>query len=73
MLYEVITPNFENIADAYKNPTFDPGNKYSIVYMSGVTGIAYNTKYVKDEIDSWEDLWDPKYKGKVILLSYNFV
>ncbi|AZS13197.1 spermidine/putrescine ABC transporter substrate-binding protein [Paenibacillus lutimineralis] len=64
-------PNFENIADAYKNPTFDPGNKYSIVYMSGVTGIAYNTKYVKDEIDSWEDLWDPKYKGKVILLDDN--
>lgn len=64
-------PNFVNIADIYKNPSFDPGNKYSIVYMSGVTGIAYNTKYVKDEIDSWEDLWNPEYSGKVILLDDN--
>lgn len=64
-------PNFEGLSDAYKDPSYDPGNKYSIVYMSGVTGIAYNTKYVKDEIDSWEDLWNPEYKGKVILLDDN--
>ncbi|MNW45049.1 Spermidine/putrescine-binding periplasmic protein precursor [compost metagenome] len=64
-------PNFTNIADTYKNPSFDPDNKYSIVYTSGVTGIAYNTKYVKDEIDSWEDLWNPEYKGKVLLLDDN--
>lgn len=64
-------PNFENISDAYKNPKFDPDNKYSIVYMSGVTGIAYNTKYVKDPIDSWEDLWNPEYAGKVLLLDDN--
>lgn len=64
-------PNFANIADTFKNPAFDPDNKYSIVYTSGVTGIAYNTKYVKDEIDSWEDLWNPEYKGKVILLDDN--
>ncbi|MET3547034.1 spermidine/putrescine transport system substrate-binding protein [Paenibacillus favisporus] len=64
-------PNFENIQESLKNPDFDPGNKYSIVYTSGVTGIAYNKKYVKDTIDSWEDLWDPKYKGKVLLLDDN--
>ncbi|MBA9083890.1 spermidine/putrescine transport system substrate-binding protein [Fontibacillus solani] len=64
-------PNFTNIADTYKNPSFDPDNKYSIVYTSGVTGIAYNTKYVRDEIDSWEDLWNPEYKGKVLLLDDN--
>ena len=38
---------------------------------SGVTGIAYNKKYVKDEINSWEDLWNPEYKGKVLLLDDN--
>ncbi|WP_397334132.1 PotD/PotF family extracellular solute-binding protein [Paenibacillus macerans] len=64
-------PNFANVSDAYKNPSFDPGNKYSIVYTSGVTGIAYNKKYVKDEINSWEDLWNPKYAGKVLLLDDN--
>ena len=29
--------------------------------------IAYNPEYVTPEPDSWEVLWDPKYKGKVIL------
>ncbi|GIO87444.1 spermidine/putrescine ABC transporter substrate-binding protein [Paenibacillus faecis] len=64
-------PNFANIDEAFKNPSFDPDNKYSIVYTSGVTGIAYNKKYVKEEIDSWEDLWNPAYKGKVLLLDDN--
>ncbi|WP_210090184.1 polyamine ABC transporter substrate-binding protein [Paenibacillus turicensis] len=64
-------PNWTNIADIYKNPPFDPDNKYSLVYMSGVTGIAYNKKYVKEEITSWSDLWNPAYAGKVILLDDN--
>ncbi|CAM3005354.1 spermidine/putrescine ABC transporter substrate-binding protein [Paenibacillus sediminis] len=64
-------PNFANIADTFKNPSYDPGNKFSIAYTSGVTGIAYNKKYVKDKIDSWDDLWNPSYKGKVLLLDDN--
>lgn len=64
-------PNFQYISDSFKDPAYDPGNKHSIVYTSGVTGIAYNTKYVKDEIDSWEDLWNPEYEGKVLLLDDN--
>ncbi|WP_127595096.1 ABC transporter substrate-binding protein [Paenibacillus lautus] len=64
-------PNFVNLTDTFKDPSYDPGNKYSIVYTSGVTGIAYNKKYVKDEINSWEDLWNPEYKGKVLLLDDN--
>ncbi|MDK8183587.1 MULTISPECIES: spermidine/putrescine ABC transporter substrate-binding protein [unclassified Paenibacillus] len=64
-------PNFKNVADRFKNPEFDPGNKHSIIYTSGVTGIAYNTKYVKEPITSWADLWSEKYKGKVLLLEDN--
>ncbi|GGH35703.1 ABC transporter substrate-binding protein [Paenibacillus segetis] len=64
-------PNWVNISDTFKNPSFDPDNKYSIVYTSGVTGIAYNKKYVKEEITSWADLWNPEYKDKVILLDDN--
>ena len=38
-------------------------------YISGMMtymGIIYNTKFVK-ELKRWEDLLDPKYKGKIIV------
>ncbi|GAA3216718.1 spermidine/putrescine ABC transporter substrate-binding protein [Nonomuraea helvata] len=59
-------PNFEaNAGQKYKERAYDPGNKYTVPYTSGVTGIAYNTKYVDDDITSIEALFDPKYKGRV--------
>lgn len=61
-------PNWGNLTDRFKNQPYDPEGKYSVVYTWGVTGIAYNKKYVKDEITSWSDLWNPKYKDKVLLL-----
>lgn len=61
-------PNIRNVTSQFQNPPYDPGNKYSVVYTWGVTGIAFNKKYVTDNIESWKDLWNPKYKGKVVLL-----
>lgn len=58
--------NFHKYAGKnFQNSSYDPGNAYTIPYVSGVTGIAYNTKYVKEEITSIAQLFDPKYKGKV--------
>jgi spermidine/putrescine transport system substrate-binding protein len=63
-------PNFAaNAGPGFKNPSFDPKNVFTIPYVSGYTGIAYNTKYVKDEITSLADLWNPKYKGKVGMMA----
>lgn len=58
--------NFQaNAGPTFKNPSYDPGNAFTIPYESGITGIAYNTKYVKEEITSIAQLFDPKYKGRV--------
>ncbi|MET9343842.1 spermidine/putrescine ABC transporter substrate-binding protein [Nonomuraea sp. NPDC003804] len=58
-------PNFAaNAAQKVKNPVWDPNNTYTIPWTVGVTGIAYNPEYV-DEVTSMNDLWNPKYKGKV--------
>lgn len=62
-------PNFKNIGDAYKNQAFDPGNKFSVPYMWGDVVIAVNTDQVKDPITSWDDLWNPAYKGRVVALN----
>ena len=34
-----------------------------------MTGIIYNKKYVNTAPTSWQDLWNPVYKGRVILLN----
>ncbi|TMR23005.1 spermidine/putrescine ABC transporter substrate-binding protein [Nonomuraea turkmeniaca] len=63
-------PNFAaNAGQKYKERSYDPGNKYTIPYTSGVTGIAYNTKYVKEDITSIQALFDPKYKGRVGMMA----
>ncbi|MFL6054383.1 MAG: spermidine/putrescine ABC transporter substrate-binding protein [Actinoallomurus sp.] len=63
-------PNFaKNAGAAYKNESFDPGNVYSVPYATGITGIAYDPKKTGRDITSIADLWDPKFKGKVGMLS----
>ncbi|KAB2953496.1 spermidine/putrescine ABC transporter substrate-binding protein [Heliorestis acidaminivorans] len=62
-------PNLNNMVTTFQRPSYDPEDKYSIVYTWGVTGIAYNPKYVTDEINSWQDLWNPAYAGRVVLLN----
>ena len=61
-------PNFQKYAgEAYKNPTFDPGNKFTIAWQAGLTGLAYNPKLTKRPITSFQDLFDPKFKGKITM------
>ncbi|NUR88507.1 MAG: spermidine/putrescine ABC transporter substrate-binding protein [Nonomuraea sp.] len=63
-------PNFlANAGQKYLNRAYDPGNVYTMPYASGFTGIAYNTKYVKDKPTSINALFDPKYKGRVGMMS----
>ncbi|MCK2221480.1 spermidine/putrescine ABC transporter substrate-binding protein [Actinomadura sp. ATCC 31491] len=63
-------PNFAaNAGQKYKERAYDPGNKYTVPYTSGVTGIAYNTKYVKEDITSIQALFDPKYKGRIGMMA----
>ncbi|MEA2656222.1 MAG: spermidine/putrescine transport system substrate-binding protein, partial [Chloroflexota bacterium] len=50
---------------------FDPGNKFTIPWQSGFTGIGYNPKLTGREITSFNDLFDPKFKGKVGMFSEN--
>jgi len=58
-----------NAGAGFKNPSYDPGNAFTIPYVSGITGIAYNTEFVKEEITSIAQLFDPKYKGRVGMMA----
>ncbi|MBI3648304.1 MAG: spermidine/putrescine ABC transporter substrate-binding protein [Actinobacteria bacterium] len=56
---------YQYASDLVKNPSWDPGNKYTMAWQSGYTCIGYNTKYIKEDITSIQSLFDPKYKGKI--------
>lgn len=60
-------PNINQMDDAYLNLEIDPGNKYSVPYMFGTVGLIYNKDVVKEKVDSWDILWDEKYKDKVFM------
>lgn len=65
-------PNFEDsVGERYKDPGFDPGNRYSVPYTWGTVGLIYNTTMVdeNDLIDSWGYLWDPVYAGNMLMFS----
>lgn len=59
--------NYANIDDSFKHLAFDPDDQYSIPYMWGTLGILYDTKQVTDPVDSWDILWNEKYKNKIIM------
>lgn len=62
--------NFDKYADPLvKSPSWDPGNRYTMAYQSGWTILAYNTQAIDRPIDSWLDLWDPAFKGKVGMMN----
>ncbi len=62
-------PNYKYIMDDFKDPTYDPGNKYSVPYMWGTFGILYNTTMVDEEdVKTWDVLWNPKYKKEIQML-----
>ena len=62
-------PNFAYVDEQFKNPAYDPENKYSVPYTWGTVGILYNTKYVDEaDVTGWELLWNEKYAGKILMI-----
>ena len=61
-------PNFSYVDETFRNPGYDPENKYSVPYTWGTVGILYNTKYVDPaDVTGWELLWNAKYDDKILM------
>lgn len=61
-------PNYSLIDNNFKNLKYDINNEYSVPYMWGTVGIIYNKKMVKEPVESWNILWDKKYKKQILML-----
>ena len=60
-------PNISQMDEAYLNLDIDLGNKYSVPYMFGTVGLIYNKDVVTEPVDSWDILWNEKYKGRIFM------
>jgi len=60
-------PNLSQMDEEYLDLSMDPGNKYSVPYMFGTVGLIYDKNVVTEEVDSWDILWDEKYKDKIFM------
>jgi spermidine/putrescine transport system substrate-binding protein len=75
LIYEFdksLIPNLSNLAPAANNLAYDPGNKFSVPYAWGTTGICYRSDLMEgNEPTSWMDILKPdaEYKGKVTALA----
>ncbi|MFL6025017.1 MAG: spermidine/putrescine ABC transporter substrate-binding protein [Marmoricola sp.] len=64
-------PNLhENIIDSLAHPAWDPKRTYSAPWQSGLTGLAYNKKYLKQKVGSYGELLTRKdLHGRVTMLT----
>ncbi|MBM4265871.1 MAG: spermidine/putrescine ABC transporter substrate-binding protein [Deltaproteobacteria bacterium] len=61
-------PNSKNIGSQFKNLPHDPEHKYSVPWMAGSVGIVVNSEKVTEEIDEYDDVFQEKYSGRIVVL-----
>jgi spermidine/putrescine transport system substrate-binding protein len=62
-------PNKGNLRPDLLDSTADEERRYTLPYMSGMVGLAYNRALTGRDITSIEDMWDPAFAGQVSLFS----
>jgi spermidine/putrescine transport system substrate-binding protein len=67
LIPDLIT-NAKNLGPQWQNPLYDPNNLNSMPYMWWSTGFCWDGAKIKDDLTSWESLWNEAYKGKLAML-----
>ena len=65
-------PNFKNIANDFRDLGFDPGNRHSVPYDYGTTGLVVRSDLVGPAVTRWADLWEPRFAGKIATRAQSF-
>ena len=61
---KALAPAFSHLNPDIKAPSSDPNWKFSIPWQGGMTGLIVN-KQLAPDVHSVNDIFNPKYKGKV--------
>ena len=71
-LLRIDTEQLPNLGDqlfpSLRNPRYDPGSEHTVPYALYATGIIYRTDKLGRLSGSWNDLKDPRAKGRTYLL-----
>ena len=62
-------PNKANLVDEREGRELRPGRKYSVPWLSGMTAIGLQPEEDRRELTSVNDIFDPKFKGQVTMLT----
>lgn len=65
---EAVAPAMENLRADLQSPSIDPNRDFSLPWQTGMTGLVVNTAEAP-EVKTINDLFDPKYKGQVEMLT----
>jgi spermidine/putrescine-binding protein len=63
-----VLKNLGNIDPKFRGTPYDPDDAFTVPYLWGTTGIAYNKAKVTKPPASWRDLWDERYGGRISML-----
>ena len=60
-------PNMQYVMDKFKNPAYDPEQKYSAPYTWGTVGIIYDKTAIDPTDMDWDILWDEQYADRILM------
>lgn len=60
--------NYNNINKKFLNQSYDKNNEYSIPFLAATVVIAVNRDNIKENIESYNDLLNQKYKNNIVIL-----
>lgn len=63
--------HLQHLAPEFLGLPHDPEQKYTVPYMIGTVGIVVNTERVKDPIRGYRDVFQPKFKNRIVALNDN--
>jgi spermidine/putrescine transport system substrate-binding protein len=64
-------PHLKNIGPEFLHMPHDPEQKFTVPYMTGTVGIVVNTDVVKEPIRGYRDVFQPKFRNRIVALNDN--
>ena len=64
-------PNRKNLSAEFTHCPHDPDGRFTVPYMSGTVGIVVNTEKIKTPVVSYRDVFQTKFKDRIVVLNDN--